>query len=43
MTTHYMKEAKALYDRVAITDAGRLVILDAVPGLIVSIAKGMKV
>ena len=43
MTTHYMEEAEALCDRVAVIDAGRLIALDTVPGLIASIAKGTKV
>ena len=43
MTTHYMDEAEALCDRVAIIGAGRLIALDTVPGLIASIAKGTKV
>ena len=43
MTTHYMEEAEALCDRVAVIDAGRLIALDTVPSLIASIAKGTKV
>ena len=43
MTTHYMEEAEALCDRVAVIDAGRLIALNTVPGLIASIAKGTKV
>ena len=43
MTTHYMEEAEALCDRVAVIDAGRLIALDTVPGFIASIAKGTKV
>ena len=43
MTTHYMDEAEALCDRVAIIGAGRLIALDTVPGLIASIAQGTKV
>lgn len=43
MTTHYMEEAKALCDRVAVIDAGRLIALDTVPGLIASVTKGTKV
>ena len=43
MTTHYMEEAEALCDRVAVIDAGRLIALDTVPGLIASIAQGTKV
>lgn len=43
MTTHYMEEAEALCDRVAVIDAGRLIALDTVPDLIASIAKGTKV
>mgnify|MGYP000947506318 FL=1 len=43
MTTHYMEEAEALCDRLAVIDAGRLIALDTVPGLIASIAKGTKV
>ena len=43
MTTHYMEEAEALCDRAAVIDAGRLIALDTVPGLIASIAKGTKV
>lgn len=43
MTTHYMEEAEALCDRVAVIDAGCLIALDTVPGLIASIAKGTKV
>ena len=43
MTTHYMEEAEALCDRVAVIDAGRLIALATVPGLIASIAKGTKV
>lgn len=43
MTTHYMDEAEALCDRVAIIGAGRLIALETVPGLIASIAKGTKV
>ena len=43
MTTHYMDEAEALCDRVAVIDAGRLIALDTVPDLIASIAKGTKV
>ena len=34
MTTHYMEEAEALCDRVAIVDRGRIIALDTVPGLI---------
>lgn len=34
LTTHYMEEAEALCDRVAIIDRGRLVALDTVPELI---------
>lgn len=34
LTTHYMEEAEALCDRVAIIDHGRLVALDTVPRLI---------
>lgn len=34
LTTHYMEEAEALCDRVAIIDHGKLVALDTVPGLI---------
>lgn len=34
LTTHYMEEAEALSDRVAIIDHGRLVALDTVPRLI---------
>lgn len=33
LTTHYMEEAEALCDRVAIIDYGRIVALDTVPGL----------
>lgn len=33
LTTHYMEEAEALCDRVAIIDRGRIVALDTVPGL----------
>ena len=43
MTTHYMEEAEALCDRVAVIDAGRLIALDTVPGLIASVTKGTKV
>ena len=43
MTTHYMEEAEALCDRVAVIDAGRLIALDTVPGLIGSLGKGTKV
>ncbi len=43
MTTHYMEEAEALCDRVAVIDSGRLIALDTVPGLIASIAQGTKV
>ena len=43
MTTHYMEEAEALCDRVAVIDAGRLIALNTVPGLIASIAKSTKV
>jgi hypothetical protein len=43
MTTHYMDEAEALCNRVAIIGASRLIALDTVPGLIASIAKGTKV
>ena len=43
MTTHYMEEAEALCDRVAVIDSGRLIALDTVPGLIASIAEGTKV
>ena len=43
MTTHYMQEAEALCDRVAVIDAGRLIALDTVPGLIASVTKGTKV
>ena len=34
MTTHYMEEAEALCDRVAIVDRGRIIALDAVAGLV---------
>lgn len=34
LTTHYMEEAEALCDRVAIIDRGRIVALDTVPALI---------
>lgn len=34
LTTHYMEEAEALCDRVAIIDQGRIVALDTVPELI---------
>ena len=34
LTTHYMEEAEALCDRVAIIDSGKLVALDTVAGLI---------
>lgn len=43
MTTHYMEEAEALCDRVAVINAGRLIALDTVPGLIASVTKGTKV
>ncbi|WP_048727306.1 ABC transporter ATP-binding protein [Kytococcus sedentarius] len=43
MTTHYMEEAEALCDRVAVIDAGHLIALDTVPGLIASVTKGTKV
>ena len=43
MTTHYMEEAEALCDRVAVIDHGRLIALDTVPGLIGSLGKGTKV
>lgn len=43
MTTHYMEEAEALCDRVTVIDAGRLIALDTVPGLIASVTKGTKV
>ena len=43
LTTHYMEEAEALCDRVAVIDAGRLIALDTVPGLIGSLGKGTKV
>lgn len=43
MTTHYMEEAEALCDRVAVIDAGRLIALDTVPSLIASVTKGTKV
>lgn len=43
MTTHYMEEAEALCDRVAVIDVGRLIALDTVPGLIASVTKGTKV
>ena len=43
LTTHYMEEAEALCDRVAVIDAGRLIALDTVPGLIASVTKGTKV
>lgn len=43
MTTHYMEEAEALCDRIAVIDAGRLIALDTVPGLIASVTKGTKV
>jgi ABC-2 type transport system ATP-binding protein len=38
LTTHYMEEAEALCDRVAIIDHGRIVALDTVPGLISAFA-----
>jgi ABC-2 type transport system ATP-binding protein len=38
LTTHYMEEAEALCDRVAIIDHGRVVALDTVPGLISAFA-----
>ena len=34
MTTHYMEEAEALCDRVAIVDRGRIIALDTVAGLV---------
>ena len=34
MTTHYMEEAEALCDRVAVIDHGRLIALDTIPALI---------
>ena len=34
LTTHYMEEAEALCDRVAIIDSGKLVALDTVAGLV---------
>jgi len=40
LTTHYMEEAEALCDRVAIIDHGRIVALDTVPGLISAYAGG---
>lgn len=40
LTTHYMEEAEALCDRVAIIDHGRIVALDTVAGLISAYAGG---
>lgn len=40
LTTHYMEEAEALSDRVAIIDHGRLVALDTAPALIGTLAGG---
>lgn len=40
LTTHYMEEAEALCDRVAIIDHGRIVALDTVPRLISAYAGG---
>ncbi|WP_454083358.1 ABC transporter ATP-binding protein [Georgenia sp. Marseille-Q6866] len=40
LTTHYMEEAEALCDRVAIIDHGRIVVLDTVAGLISAHAGG---
>ena len=34
LTTHYMEEAEALCDRVAVIDHGRLIALDTIPALI---------
>ena len=34
MTTHYMEEAEALCDRVAVIDHGRVIALDTIPALI---------
>jgi ABC-2 type transport system ATP-binding protein len=38
LTTHYMEEAEALCDRVAIIDHGRIIALDTVPGLVSAFA-----
>lgn len=43
LTTHYMEEAEALCDRVAIIDQGRLVELDTPGNLIQQYAPGVKV
>lgn len=40
LTTHYMEEAEALCDRVAIIDHGRIVALDTVAGLVSAYAGG---
>lgn len=40
LTTHYMEEAEALCDRVAIIDHGRIVALDTVAGLVSAHAGG---
>ena len=40
LTTHYMEEAEALCDRVAIIDRGRIVALDTVPALIAAHTDG---
>jgi len=34
MTTHYMEEAEALCDRVAVIDHGRVIALDSIPALV---------
>ena len=39
LTTHYMEEAQALCDRVAIMDAGRIVALDTPSGLLLRIER----
>ena len=39
LTTHYLDEAEALCDRVAIMDAGRIVALDSPPALIEALLK----
>jgi ABC-2 type transport system ATP-binding protein len=43
LTTHYMEEAEALADRVAIVDHGRLVALDTPAGLIGSLDGGHRI
>ena len=43
LTTHYMEEAEALCDRVAVIDHGRLIALDTVPNLVASLGGGAEI